>query len=93
MDITDVNKVHRIKGYTRLTTISHDGNRVIYYANPHIQGRMWYGWAYVHFEEVINGVGVESLHLDKILGFIKFEDRTKAVIQCTEKPLRWFRVK
>jgi hypothetical protein len=93
MDITDVNKVHHIEGYTRLTTISHDGNRVIYYANPHIQGRMWYGWAYVHFEEVINGVGVESLHLDKILGFIKFEDRTKAVIQCTEKPLRWFRVK
>ena len=45
------------------------------------------------FEEVINGVGVESLYPAKILGFIKIEDRTEAVIQCTEKPLRWSRVK
>ena len=29
----------------------------------------------------------------KVLGFIKFEERTEAVIQCTEKPLRWSRVK
>jgi hypothetical protein len=32
---------------------------------------MWYDWAYVHFEEVINGVGVESLYPAKILGLIK----------------------
>ena len=37
MDITDVNNVYNIEGYTRLTTISQDGNRVIYHANPHIQ--------------------------------------------------------
>ena len=38
MDITDVNNVNHIKGYTRLTTISQDGNQVIYHANPHIPG-------------------------------------------------------
>ena len=53
MDITDVNNVNHIVGYTRLTTISQDGNQVIYHANPHIQGRMWYNWAYLLFEEVI----------------------------------------
>ena len=36
---------------------------------------------------------MESLYPAKILGFIKFEDRTEAVIQCSEKPLRWSRVK
>jgi len=49
----DVTNVYNIEGYTRLTTISQDGDRVIYHANPHIQGRMWYDWAYVHFEEVV----------------------------------------
>jgi hypothetical protein len=88
MDITDVNNVNNIEGYTRLTTISQDGKRVIYHANPHIQGRMWYDWAYVHFEEVVaNGDTVERFYPAKVLGFIKFEERTEAVIQCTEKPL------
>ena len=36
---------------------------------------------------------MKSLYPAKILGFIKFEDRTEAVIQCTEKQLRWSRVK
>ena len=36
---------------------------------------------------------MESLYPAKKLGFIKFEDRTEAVIQCMEKPLRWSRVK
>ena len=55
---------------------------------------MWYDWAYVHFdEEVANGDTVEIFYPAKVLGFIKFEEKTKAVIQCTEKPLRWSRVK
>ena len=29
----------------------------------------------------------------KVLGFIKFEERTEGVIQCTEKPLHWSRAK
>jgi len=53
MDLTDVTNVYNIEGYTRLTTISQDEDRVIYHANPYIQGRMWYDWAYVHFEEVM----------------------------------------
>ena len=50
-------------------------------------------WAYVHFEEVdANGDTVEIYYPAKVLGFVKFEERTEAVIQCTEKPLHWSRV-
>ena len=79
-----------IKGHTRVTITSKDDTQVIYHANPHIQGKMWYDWVYVHFEE-INTLGdtVESYYPSKILGFVKFEERTEAVIHCTEKPLRW----
>ena len=79
-----------IKGHTRVTITSKDDSQVIYHANPHIQGKMWYDWVYVHFEE-INTLGdtVESYYPSKILGFVKFEERTEAVIHCTEKPLRW----
>ena len=59
------------------TTISQDGNRVIYHANPHIQGRMWYDWAYVHFEEVVaNEDTVERFYPAKVLGFIKYDEKT-----------------
>jgi hypothetical protein len=40
-----------IEGYTRATIITKNENRVIFYAHPHFQGRKWYDWAYVHFEE------------------------------------------
>ena len=81
MDITDVNNVNHIVGYTRLTTISQDVNRVIYHANPHIQGRMWYDWAYLLFEEVIaNGDTGERFYPAKVLGVLKFKERTEAVI-------------
>jgi hypothetical protein len=81
---------YNIEGYTRLRTETEDGNRVIYYANPHILGRMWYDWAYVHFEEEsANGDLVECFYPSKILGFVKFDTTTKAVIQCTERPLSW----
>jgi hypothetical protein len=51
---------------------------------------MWYDWAYVHFEEVAaNGDSVESFYPSKILGFVKFDKTTEAVIQCTERPLLW----
>jgi hypothetical protein len=81
---------YNIEGYTRLTTESEDGNRVIYHANPHILGRMWYDWAYVHFkEECANGDPVEHFYPSKILGFVKFDTTTMAVIQCTERPLSW----
>ena len=83
-----------IKGHTRLTITSQDGTQVIYHANPHIMGKMWYDWVFVHFEEM-NALGetVESYYPSKILGFVKFKERTEAVIHCTEKPLRWSSVK
>jgi hypothetical protein len=88
------NVVNTVEGFTRLTTESQDGNQVIYHANPHFQGRMWYDWAYVHFEEQItNGEVVERYYPSKILGFVKFDEKTEAVIQCATKPLRWSRLK
>ena len=88
------NRSVSIKGHTRLTITSQDGSHVIYHANPHIIGKMWYDWVYVHFQE-INGLGetVESYYPSKILGFVTFKERTEAVIHCTEKPLSWSSVK
>ena len=95
VDVSSSNNVYNVEVYTRLTTTSLDGSQVLVYrANPHLLGRMWYDWAYVHFEETItNGEIVERFYPAKILGFVKFEERTEAVIQCTDKPLRWSRVK
>ena len=45
VDLFASNNVYTVEGYTRLTTISQDGNQVVYHANPHLQGRMWYDWA------------------------------------------------
>ncbi len=36
---------------------------------------------------------MERFYPAKVLGFIKFEEKTEAVIHCTENPLRWSRVK
>jgi hypothetical protein len=47
-------------------------------------------WAYVHFEEQgNNGQMVETFYPAKILEFIKFEGKTEAVVQCTERQLLW----
>jgi hypothetical protein len=45
VDLSVSNDVYKVEGYTQLTTISQDGNRVVYHANPHLQGRLWYDWA------------------------------------------------
>ncbi len=90
MNVRIGDESYKIEGYTRLTTISENGNRVIYYASPHILGRMWYDWTCVHFEEVgAHGDSVECLYPSKILRFVTFDKTTKAVIQCTERPLLW----
>ena len=83
-------KGDRIMGYTRVATTTNDGNRFLFYAHPCFQGRSWYDWAYVHFEEIgANGNSVECFYPSKILGFVTFENKTFAVVQCTERPLRW----
>ena len=79
-----------IEGYTRATIVTKHENRVLFYAHPHFQGRKWYDWAFVHFEEITaSGVSVEAYYPSKILGFIKMSGSTEAVIQCSEKPLIW----
>ena len=51
-------------------------------------------FTYVHFEETItNGEVVERFYPAKILGFVKIDEKTEAVIQCATKPLRWSRLK
>ena len=80
----------RTIGYTRATATTKDGNRVIFYSHPHFQGRKWYDWAYVHFEEITaSGEAIEKYYPSKILGFITISGTPEAVIQCSEKPLIW----
>jgi hypothetical protein len=64
---------------------------VIYYGHPYFKGRIWYDWAYVHFEEfdINTDETTENYYPSKILGFIQFENEVKVVIQCSEKPLVW----
>jgi len=87
---TVIADVYEIEGYTRLTTTTEDGNRVIYYAHPYFQGRKWHDWAYVHFEEInASGDIMETYYPSKILGFVTLNGTTEAVIQCSEKPVMW----
>ena len=91
-NITELGEEFMIEGYTRATTTTKNGNRVIFYAHPYFQGRKWYDWAYVHFEEITasgSGESEEKYYPSKILGFIMMIGTPKAVIQCSEKPLIW----
>ena len=90
MNLRIDDRSYRIEGYTRLTTVPENGNRIIYYANPHILGRMWYDWAYVHFDELnATGESIESYYPAKILGFITIHNNTEAIVQCSQKQLNW----
>ncbi len=62
-NITEFGEGYKIEGYTQATTSTQDGNRVIFYAHPYFQGRMWYDWADVHFEEInTSGDAVENYY-------------------------------
>jgi len=68
-----------IEGYTRATTTTKDGNRVIFYAHPYFQGQKWYNWAYVHFEEVTtSGDAMENYYPSKIPWFYNNEWNTRS---------------
>ena len=45
------------------------------------------GHTYI-LEKGENKDAVEHFYPGKILGFVKFDETTEAVIQCTERPLR-----
>ena len=67
-----------------------DGHKIILYAHPSLQGRKWYDWIYMYFEE-INGSGdaVENFYPAKILRLISINGVTEAVIHCAENPINW----
>lgn len=79
-----------LEGYTRITTKSHKGGKIILYAHPFYLGKEWYDWVYVHFEE-FNATGdtVENYYPARILGFVKLNKDIEAVVHCSEKPLTW----
>jgi hypothetical protein len=61
-------------------------NSSILYAHPNFQGKKWYNWAYIHFEELnSSGEAIETYYPSKILGFVTIYGITEAVIQCSEK--------
>ena len=51
MDPTRFEDGYCLEGYTRLTTVSDGASKLLLYAHPHFQGKDWYDWVYVHFEE------------------------------------------
>ena len=90
MDSNEFENGYRLEGYTRITTKSCDGCKILLYSHPSFQGNEWYDWVYVHFEEInSSGDAVENFYPAMILGFITLNNVTEAVIHCAEKPLNW----
>jgi hypothetical protein len=90
MNMNDFSQGYLIEGYTRVTTKTHDRTTLILYAHPNFQGKKWYYWAYIHFEELNpSGKTIETYYPSKILGFVTIHRITEAVIQCSKKPLFW----
>ncbi len=88
--MNNISQGYLIEGFTRVTTKTHDGTKLILYAHPHFQGKKWYDWAYVHFEELnSSGKAIEIYYPSKILGFVTIYWITEVVIQCSKKPLFW----
>ena len=90
MDSNEFENGYRLEGYTRITTKTSDGCKLLLYSHPSFQGNEWYDWVYVHFEEInSSGDAVENYYPALILGFITINNVTEAVIYCAEKPLNW----
>jgi hypothetical protein len=90
LNVNDFLEGYLIRGYTRATTKTTEGNKIIFYAHPSFQGKRWFDWAYVHFEEInASGDVVENYSPARIIGFVTINGITKAVIHCLEKPLKW----
>jgi hypothetical protein len=90
MDSSEFDNGYRLEGYTRITTRSGDGSKILLYAHPSFQGNEWYDWVFVHFEEInTSGDAVEKYYPAKILGFVTVNNITEAVIHCAEKNLNW----
>ena len=90
MDSNEFENGYRLEGYTRITTKSCDGCKILLYSHPSFQGNEWYDWVYVNIEEInSSGDAVENFYPARILGFITLNNVTEAVIHCAEKPFNW----
>ncbi len=73
-----------VTGFTKATITSTSGEPTQFYAHPCFQGRQWYDWAIIHFQEDNNqGEQIENHYPSKILGFFSLKGKRKAVIQCS----------
>jgi hypothetical protein len=73
---------YHIEGYTRASTKTDDGTKIIIYEHPSFQEKRWYDWVYVHFEEIkLSQDAVEDYYTARILGFVAINSFTEAVIR------------
>jgi hypothetical protein len=85
LNVNDFSEGYFIEGYTRATTKTTEGNKIIFCAQPFFQGKRWYYWECVHFEEInASRDAVENYDPDKIIGFVRLNEITKAVYHCLE---------
>ena len=90
MDSSEFINGYCLEGCTRVTTLSDGGSKLLLYAHPSFQGKEWYDWVYVHFEEIMaSGDAVENCYPAKIIGFVTINNITEAIIHSTEKPVNW----
>ncbi len=90
LNVNDCSQGYLIEEYKQAITKTDDGTNIILHAHPCFQGKKWYNWAYVHFEELnASGVVVETYYPAKIIGFITLNGITEAVIHCSDKQLNW----
>jgi hypothetical protein len=90
LNVNDFSEGYLIEGYTRAMTKTTEGNKIIFYAHPSFQEKRWYNWAYVLFEEInASGDVGENYYPARIISFVTINGITKAVIHCSEKPLKW----
>ena len=69
MEASDFDNGYCLEGFTRIMTKMDFGSKILLYAHPSFQGREWYDWVYVHFEEInASGDAIENYYPARILG-------------------------
>ena len=90
MESSELDNGYHLEGYTRIMTKTDGGSKILMYAHPSFQGREWYDWVYVHFEEFnASEDAIENYYPARILGFVTINNVTEAVVHCSEKPINW----
>jgi hypothetical protein len=74
MEASDFDNGYCLEGYTRIMTKTDCGSKILLYAHLSFQGREWYDWVYVDFEENnASGVAIENYYPARILGFVTIQ--------------------